>query len=147
MNWFVTIPLHTCTLRLTTVRSGAEERTFRGARLDIPIFRQRSCQVIISYSAECSWLNFSQNADVFWSGWDVLVISGWTFFGHAFFDIRFYCICPGRAPPPLLPKLTLPFDRRFGNTRHRFSTEQNHLSYQKLHLRKRLVVLMQQMPI
>ena len=46
-----------------------------------------------------------------------------------------------RAPPPL-SKLTLAFDRRFGNTRDRFLNEQNHLSYQKLHIRKRLVLLM-----
>ena len=44
------------------------------------------------------------------------------------------------APPPPL-KLTLAFDRRFGNTRDRFLNEQNHLSYQKLHIRKRLVLL------
>ena len=46
-----------------------------------------------------------------------------------------------RAPPPP-SKLTLAFDRRFGNTRDRFLNEQNHLSYQKLHIRKRLVLLM-----
>ena len=45
-----------------------------------------------------------------------------------------------RAPPPP-SKLTLAFDRRFGNTRDRFLNEQNHLSYQKLHIRKRLVLL------
>ena len=44
-----------------------------------------------------------------------------------------------RAPPP---PSTLAFDRRFGNTRDRFLNEQNHLSYQKLHIRKRLVLLM-----
>ena len=43
--------------------------------------------------------------------------------------------------PPLPSKLTLAFDRRFGNTRDRFLNEQNHLSYQKLHIRKRLVLL------
>ena len=37
---------------------------------------------------------------------------------------------------------SLLFIRRFGNTRDRFLAEQNHLSYRKLHLRKRLVVLM-----
>ena len=46
-----------------------------------------------------------------------------------------------RAPPPP-SKLTLAFDRRFGNTRDRFLNEQNHLSYHKLHIRKRLVLLM-----
>ena len=46
-----------------------------------------------------------------------------------------------RAPPPPF-KLTLAFDRRFGNTRDMFLNEQNHLSYQKLHIRKRLVLLM-----
>ena len=46
-----------------------------------------------------------------------------------------------RAPPPP-SKLTLAFDRRFGNTRDRFLNEQNHLSYQKLHIPKRLVLLM-----
>ena len=40
-------------------------------------------------------------------------------------------------PPP--SKLTLAFDRRFGNTRDRFLNERNHLSYQKLHIRKRLL--------
>ena len=45
-----------------------------------------------------------------------------------------------RAPPPP-SKLTLAFDRRFGNTRDRFLNEQNYLSYQKLHIRKRLVLL------
>ena len=44
------------------------------------------------------------------------------------------------APPP--SKLTLAFDRWFGNTRDRFLNEQNHLSYQKLHIRNRLVLLM-----
>ena len=44
--------------------------------------------------------------------------------------------------PPSPSKLTLAFDRRFGNTRDRFLNEQNHLSYQKLHIRKRLVLLM-----
>ena len=43
-------------------------------------------------------------------------------------------------PPP--SKLTLAFDRWFGNTRDRFLNEQNHLSYQKLHIRNRLVLLM-----
>ena len=46
-----------------------------------------------------------------------------------------------RAPSPP-SKLTLAFDRMFGNTRDRFLNEQNHLSYQKLHIRKRLVLLM-----
>ena len=45
-----------------------------------------------------------------------------------------------RAPPPP-SKPTLPFDRKLGNTRERFLNEQNHLSYQKLYQRKRLVVL------
>ena len=35
-----------------TVRSGAEERTFWGARLDVLIFRLRSYHVLISYSEE-----------------------------------------------------------------------------------------------
>ena len=39
-------------------------------------------------------------------------------------------------------ELTLPLD----NKRDRFSTEQNHLSYQKLHLRKPVVMLMHMMP-
>ena len=42
----------------TTVRSGAEERTFLGARLDVLIFRLRSYHVLISYSAECSGPKF-----------------------------------------------------------------------------------------
>ena len=46
-----------------------------------------------------------------------------------------------RAPPPP-SKLTLAFNRRFGNTRDKFLNEQNHLSYQKLPIRKRLVLLM-----
>ena len=40
--------------RLTiTVRSGAKERKFWGARLDVLIFKLRSYHVLISYSAEC----------------------------------------------------------------------------------------------
>ena len=42
----------------TTVRSGAEERRFWGARLDVLIFRLRSYHVLISYSAECSGPKF-----------------------------------------------------------------------------------------
>ena len=41
-----------------TVRSGAEERTFWGARLDVLIFRLRSYHVIISCSAECTGPKF-----------------------------------------------------------------------------------------
>ena len=41
-----------------TVRSGAEERRFWGARLDVLIFRLRSYHVLISYSAECSGPKF-----------------------------------------------------------------------------------------
>ena len=41
-----------------TVRSGAEERTFWGARLDVLIFRLRSYHVLISYSAECNGPKF-----------------------------------------------------------------------------------------
>ena len=37
----------------TTVRSGAKERWFWGARLDVLIFRLRSYHVLILYSAEC----------------------------------------------------------------------------------------------
>ena len=46
-----------------------------------------------SYLVQCRmyWAKVSQNADVLRSGWDVLVISGWTFFGKAFFDVRSYC--------------------------------------------------------
>ena len=42
----------------TTVRSGAEERMFRGARVDVLIFRLRSYHVLISYSAEGSGTKF-----------------------------------------------------------------------------------------
>ena len=42
----------------TTVRSGAEERTFWGARLDVLIFRLRSYHVLIMYSAECDGPKF-----------------------------------------------------------------------------------------
>ena len=48
--------------------------------------------------------------------------------------------CTSRAPPPPL-KPTLTFDRKLGNTQERFLNEQNHLSYEKLHLCKRLFVL------
>ena len=41
-----------------TVRSGAEERTFWGARLDVLIFRLCSYHVLISYSAECNGPKF-----------------------------------------------------------------------------------------
>ena len=41
-----------------TVRSGAEERTFGGARLDVLIFRLRSYHILISYSAACSGRKF-----------------------------------------------------------------------------------------
>ena len=41
-----------------TVRSGAEERTFWGARLDVLIFRLRSYHVLISYSAESNGPKF-----------------------------------------------------------------------------------------
>ena len=41
-----------------TVRSGAEEYTFWGARLDVLIFRLHSYHVLISYSAECSGPKF-----------------------------------------------------------------------------------------
>ena len=41
-----------------TVRSGAEERRFWGARLDVLTFRLRSYHVLISYSAECSGPKF-----------------------------------------------------------------------------------------
>ena len=44
--------------RRDTVRSGAEERTFGGARLDVLIFRLRSYHVLISYSAECNGPKF-----------------------------------------------------------------------------------------
>ena len=37
------------------------------------------------------WAKVSKNTYVLSSGWDALVISGWTFFGNAFFDIRSYC--------------------------------------------------------
>ena len=43
---------------LFTVRSGAEERTFLGARLDVLIFRLRSYHVLISYSAESNGPTF-----------------------------------------------------------------------------------------
>ena len=42
----------------STVRSGAEEHMFWGARLDVLIFRQRSYHVLISYSAECIGQSF-----------------------------------------------------------------------------------------
>ena len=42
----------------TTVRSGAEERRFWAARLDVLTFRLRSYHVLISYSAECSGQKF-----------------------------------------------------------------------------------------
>ena len=38
------------------------------------------------------WAKVSQNTDVLRSGWDVLVISGQTFFGKVFFDVRSNCI-------------------------------------------------------
>ena len=61
----------------TTVRSGAEERMFWGARLDVLIFRLRSYHVLISYSAECNGPNFYKTlTHVLRSGWNVLVISG-----------------------------------------------------------------------
>ena len=41
-----------------TVRSGAEERRFWGARLDVLIFRLRSYHVLMSYSAECNGPKF-----------------------------------------------------------------------------------------
>ena len=41
-----------------TVRSGAEERTFWGARLDVLIFRLRSYHVLITYGAECNGPKF-----------------------------------------------------------------------------------------
>ena len=41
-----------------TVTSGAEERTFWGARLDVLIFRLRSYHVLISYSAESNGPKF-----------------------------------------------------------------------------------------
>ena len=41
-----------------TVRSGAEECTFWGARLDVLIFRLRSYRVLIKYSAECNGPKF-----------------------------------------------------------------------------------------
>ena len=43
---------------LDTVRSGAEERTFWGARLDVLIFRLRFYHVLITYSAECNGPKF-----------------------------------------------------------------------------------------
>ena len=74
---------------MITVRSGAEERTFWGARLDVLNFRLSS---YLSYSAEYSGPKLHKTLNVLRSGWDVLVISGWTFFGNAFFDVRSYCI-------------------------------------------------------
>ena len=44
----------------STVRSGAEERTFWGARLDVLIFRLRSYDVLISYTVECSGPKFQK---------------------------------------------------------------------------------------
>ena len=38
------------------------------------------------------WAKVSQNTEVLRSGWDVLVISGYTFFGNAFFDVPSYCV-------------------------------------------------------
>ena len=43
-----------------TVRSGAEERKFGGARQNVLIYRLRSYHVLISYSAECSGPKFQQ---------------------------------------------------------------------------------------
>ena len=48
----------TAVMKPNTVRSGAEERRFSGARLDVLIFRLRSYHVLISYSAECSGRKF-----------------------------------------------------------------------------------------
>ena len=42
-----------CNYASPTVRSGAEELRFWGARLDVLIFRLRSYHVLILYSAEC----------------------------------------------------------------------------------------------
>ena len=71
-----------------TVRSGAEERTFSGTRLDILIFRLHSYHVL--NHIYCRWWSakVSQTHDVLSSGWHVLVFSGWTFCGHAFFGVR-----------------------------------------------------------
>ena len=41
-----------------TVRSGAEERMFWGARLDVLIFRLHSYHILIMYSAECDGPKF-----------------------------------------------------------------------------------------
>ena len=35
--------------------------------------------------------SLAKTHDVLRSGWDVLVFSSWTFFGHAFFGVRSYC--------------------------------------------------------
>ena len=45
-------------MNTAAVRSGAEERRFSGARLDVLIVKLRSCHVPISYSAECSGPKF-----------------------------------------------------------------------------------------
>ena len=68
--------LHCTRLCISTVRSGAEERTFWGARLDVLIFRLRSYCVLISYTTHFNGPKICKNTDVPWSGWNVLVISG-----------------------------------------------------------------------
>ena len=49
-SWFTKLTWRVCKY---TVRSGAEERRFWRARLDVLIFRLHSYHVLISYSAEC----------------------------------------------------------------------------------------------
>ena len=51
-------------LHMSTVRSGAEERTFWGARLDVLIFRLHSYHVLISYSAEWNGPKFYKTLNV-----------------------------------------------------------------------------------
>ena len=75
-----------------TVRPGAEERTFSRARLDVLNFRLRSYHVLNPRTLQVVMGQSLTKHDVRSSGWDVLVFSGWTFFGHAFFGVRSYCM-------------------------------------------------------
>ena len=58
--WLIWWMTHLMQMWTYTVRSGAEERTFFGARLDILIFKLRSYHVLISYTVECSGPKFQR---------------------------------------------------------------------------------------
>ena len=52
--------MHVYDFHYATVRSGAEERTFWGARLDVLIFRQRSYRGLIFYTADFNEYNIRE---------------------------------------------------------------------------------------